>query len=367
MLLDLIRARIHEHGPMTVAAFMDLALYHPELGYYARAPRSVAAGDFVTSVDLGPLFGELVATQLAEMAALLGPAGAPFTLVEAGAGDGRLSHAMLRGLKKVAPHVCAHTHLHLVERSAAARAAQHHVLAAWTEQAMGSEQLPGEFEGVIVANELLDALPVHRAVMREDGLREVYVDLEGDCLVEREGAPSTAALAAQLSSTGVALDLGAHAEVSTAAAAWVRDAAARLRRGFMILIDYGHEARALYGGARPMGTLTTGRNRQHADGDAVASWLDRPGEQDITAPVDFTTVRLAAAAAGCTVLGLMDQSCFLTALAEPKVQSFDDAERRSFATLVAPGGLGSTRKVFVLAKGMGSPVLRGCSGVMQLT
>ena len=96
---------------------------------------------------------------------MLGPVGSPFTLVEAGAGDGRLSHAMLRGLNKVAPRVCAHTHLHLVERSAAARAAQPAMLAAWSHQAIGSDQLPDEFEGVVVANELLDAMPVHQLVM----------------------------------------------------------------------------------------------------------------------------------------------------------------------------------------------------------
>ncbi len=142
VLLDLIRTSIHERGPMTVAAFMDLALYHPEFGYYARASRrSGRAGDFVTSVDLGPLFGELLALQIAEMSQLLGPAASPLTLVEAGAGDGRLSHAILRGLKKVAPSVCAHTHLHLVERSAFARAAQHKVLTAWSEQAHGQRRV----------------------------------------------------------------------------------------------------------------------------------------------------------------------------------------------------------------------------------
>ena len=125
------------------------------------------------------------------MASLLGPAGSPFTLVEVGAGDGRLAHAMLRGLKKVAPHVCSHTHLHLVERSAAARAAQHAVLAAWTEQAIGSTELPDEFDGVIVANELLDAMPVHQMTMRDGSLRETYVDLDDDRLVAREGPLST--------------------------------------------------------------------------------------------------------------------------------------------------------------------------------
>lgn len=120
-LLDEVR----ERAPMTVAAFMDLALYHPELGYYARAAqRSGRAGDFFTSVDVGPLFGDLLAVQIAEMAGLLDASpSAPFDLVEAGAGNGRLSADILRALRVRAPSCEARTRLHLVEASPAARAA----------------------------------------------------------------------------------------------------------------------------------------------------------------------------------------------------------------------------------------------------
>ena len=364
---EFILSLIRERGPLTVAAFMDLALYHPELGYYARSPRrSGAAGDFVTSVDLGPLFGELLATQLGEMASLLGSARSPFTLVEAGAGDGRLSHAMLRGLKKVAPHLCSHTHLHLVERSAAAREAQRAVLTAWTDQAIGGDQLPDEFEGVIVANELLDAMPVHQVVMRETGLVETYVDADGERLVTREGPLSSETLRTHLASSGTTLATGARADISLAAAEWVRDAAKRMRRGFMLLIDYGDEAARLFGAGREAGTLTTYRRHHQGAGEGTP-WLDSPGEQDITAHVDFTSIRDAAASRGCTSLGLMDQTYFLMALAGPRVESFDDAERLAFKSLVLPGGLGSTMKVLVLAKNMGAPALRGCSGPARLT
>lgn len=352
---------------MTVAAFMDLALYHPEFGYYARATRrSGSAGDFVTSVDLGPLFGELLAVQVAEMAHLLGPAGSPLTLVEAGAGDGRLSHAMLRGLKKVAPRVCTHTHLHLVERSAFARAAQHKVLTAWSEQAMGSADLPGEFEGIVVANELLDAMPVHQVVATADGLREVHVALDGERLVTCELPASTPRLEAQLAATGTTLAPGTRAEVPLAAVDWVRDAAKRLQRGFMVFIDYGHEAAHLYGEPRTAGTLTTYRQHRQSDAGSEA-WLDSPGDQDITAHVDFTSIRGAAEAEGCQALALIDQTYFLMALAGPRLESFDEGERRAFKTLVLPGGLGSTMKVLVLSKGFDRPNLTGCSGPGRLT
>ncbi|MEQ1726869.1 MAG: SAM-dependent methyltransferase [Vicinamibacterales bacterium] len=366
-MLDLIRTSIHERGPLTVAAFMDLALYHPEFGYYARASRrSGSAGDFVTSVDLGPLFGELLAVQVAEMAQLLGPSATRVTLVEAGAGDGRLSHAMLRGLEKVAPRVCAHTHLHMVERSAFARAAQQKVLTDWSEQAMSGDTLPDEFEGLIVANELLDAMPVHQVTASGDGLREVHVDLDGDQLVTRELAPSSARLEAQLAATGVSLPPGARVELSLAAVDWVRDAAKRLQRGFMILVDYGHEAACLYSEPRTSGTLTAYRRHQQSDAGSSA-WLDEPGEQDITAHVDFTSIRAAAESQGCETLALIDQTYFLMALAGPRLESFDASERQAFKTLIMPGGLGSTMKVLVLSKGLGRPPLRGCSGPARLT
>jgi len=367
-LLDLIREEIHERGPLTVAAFMDRALYHNEFGYYARAPRrSGAAGDFVTSPDLGPLFGELIATQVAEMASLLGPAGSPFTLVEAGAGDGRLAHAVLRGLKKTAPHVCAHTHLHLVERSSRARDAQHAVLTAWTGQAIGSAELPDDFEGVILANELLDAMPVHQVVMRESGLLETYVDVEGDRLVTREGPLSSERIRQHVQSLPTALALNARAEIPLAAIDWVRDSANRLRRGFMVLFDYGDPATRLYNESRASGTLTAYRRHQQPDTPGGTAWLEGPGEHDITAHVDFTSVGEAAADRGCATVALMDQTYFLMNIAGPRIESFDEAERHAFKALVLPGGLGSTMKVMVLAKGMEGASLRCCSGQVRLT
>src|SRR5262245_38617949 len=164
---------------MTVAAFMDLALYHPQFGYYARAPkRSGRAGDFFTSVDVGALFGELLEMQIAEMFSILNsnvqiPA---FDLVEAGAGNGQLSADIVRAARTRHPDLYQRLSLHLVEASAAARSAHRSVLGEHAGR-LGSSRpdLPESFSGVLVANELLDALPVHQVVMRDDGLREIYV------------------------------------------------------------------------------------------------------------------------------------------------------------------------------------------------
>src|SRR5262249_39215570 len=162
---------------MTVAAFMDLALYHPELGYYARAAqRSGRAGDFFTSVDVGPLFGELLEIQLAEMASLLSPDASAIDLVEVGAGNGRLSADVLSAASRHHPEFYDRVRLHLVEQSAVARAAQTTVLGDAADRLASSDSsLPPSIDGIVFANELLDAMPVHQVVMREEGLREVYV------------------------------------------------------------------------------------------------------------------------------------------------------------------------------------------------
>src|SRR5438132_9953938 len=174
---------------MTVAAFMDLALYDPEVGYYARAAqRSGRAGDFFTSVDVGPVFGELLAVQLEEMCGILGSSefrvhsseftrrASEFDLVEAGAGNARLSADILRALRQRNPALFESIRLHLVEASAEARRAQAGILGdVGGRLASATAALPESFEGVLLANELLDALPVHQVVMTDAGLREVYV------------------------------------------------------------------------------------------------------------------------------------------------------------------------------------------------
>jgi len=198
---ELIVDVIRERGPLTVAAFMDLALYHSDFGYYARAAqRSGRAGDFFTSVDVGPLFGELLEIQLAEMYEVLRLTAEPaenaeptsvnsalsassavkrersFDLVEAGAGNGRLSADILRAARRRDPAFFESIRLHLVEAGAEARGAQRATLDEVADRLSTSGvELPGSFDGALVANELLDAFPVHQVVMREDGLREIYV------------------------------------------------------------------------------------------------------------------------------------------------------------------------------------------------
>jgi SAM-dependent MidA family methyltransferase len=380
-LLPIIVSRIRERGPITIAEFMELALYHPEHGYYAaEAQRSGRGGDFFTSVDVGPLFGEMIAAQLDEMWRLLRDAGAErFDVVEAGAGNGRLSRDILNAA--AAHHQDLHRHLRLtlVERSDAARAAAarlHSEATEATEQdtrkqenrrvsvASVASELPptSSVIGVILANELLDALPVHSVTMTPAGLREIFVNERDGRLYECDGPPSDDAIAESLARLPVDLPAGARAEVGLEAERWIACAANSLERGFLLLFDYGHDAEQLLSPTHAGGTLMAYRSHTaHAE-----EFLRDPGTRDLTAHLNLTAIRQAAERAGLTPLGGVDQTYFLTGLGI--VEKLGDGRSRSAVarrlaakSLLMPGGLGSTMKVVGFGCGVGRPALRGLS------
>jgi len=277
--------------------------------------------------------------------------------------------------------------LHLVEASAEARAAQRSTLGdLGARLASSGAVLPPSFEGVLLANELIDAMPVHQVVMDEDVLREVYVaarlTADGWRLTTVEGPLSTPRLAEYLDALGVTLQPGWRAEINLDAVDWIRDAARRLRRGFIILIDYGHDARELYSASHSTGTLTTFSAHVSAGAESDAPpWLLDAGRRDITAHVDFTSVRAAAEAEGMLTIGFLDQTYFLMGLlplldhpppsAVPSTGAWSseraDGRNRQLKTLLLPGGLGSTHKVLILGKNVGAPALLGCPYRLRVT
>ncbi len=291
-LVALIRAEIEERGRITFARFMERALTEPSLGYYATsATRPTPAGDFVTAPELHPFFGRCVARQLSELWARLGEPAA-FTVREYGAGRGTLASAVSAGLE--------------ADGSGLLGALD------WQAFDVAGRDAPrqaGGFSGAVVANEFLDALPIHRVVMREGRLLERYVTWRDGWFAEDEGAPSTPELAAHLSADGVTLAEGQLAEICLAAPRWVMDAAAELERGVMLVIDYGHPAPELYGPRRMAGSLLTYRAQTVGDDPFSAV-----GRQDLTAHVDFTAIDLAAAGAGLECLGTTTQAEFLAGL-----------------------------------------------------
>ena len=287
---------------------MELALYHPDHGYYVTADRRTGRdGDFYTSVDVGSLFGELIAVQLAEMWDVLRGTGATtFDLVEAGAGNGRLARDILDAAFRHHPDLYAHLRLTLVERGAAARAAQPAVLGRHVTKLAGqSSCLPRGLRGAVIGNELLDALPVHVVTMTSSGQREIGVGEHDGRLVEVE-MPLSDVLLDRSSGTDSAMNGGGlfetevspgdRAEIAVGARDWIREAGAALECGFVLLFDYGYGRTT----DRPGSTLMAYRaHRRESRG-----WLASPGETDLTSHVDFEALCRTAAEAGFETLGL---------------------------------------------------------------
>jgi SAM-dependent MidA family methyltransferase len=261
------------------------------------------------------------------------------------------------------PGMYEHLRVRLIERSAAARDAQRATLAGHAARLAGvADDLPDRITGVVLANELLDAMPVHVVVQRAGGLREVRVGERDGLLHEVEGPPSTPRLAEHLARAGASLQDGWRVEVGLAGCDWTRRAAESITRGFLLLFDYGHPARELYSASHAAGTLTAYRGHVAGGRD----WLTDPGRADLTCHVDLTSIELAARDGGMANVGLIDQTYFLANLGMVDRLALESdhgslGRRLAAKTLLMPGGLGSTIKVMCFAKGTGPRRLRGFS------
>ncbi len=363
-LTDILLERIGREGRLTFAAFMEACLYHPEFGYYSQPAPETAAGDYFTSPDLGPLFARLLARQFAEMWEALGRP-PRFDLVECGAGPGRLAEQILLAAHEHATGFAECLRLQLVEKSSERRAQAVASLTRFGGQVSVAEELPQQgIVGCLFSNELLDALPVHRVLQRGDGLREIFVAAREGELVEEESELSSPALADYLARFGCPLEPGQQAEVGLAALDWLERAAAALERGFLLTVDYGHRARALYGPGHRRGTLLAFReHRAHED------WLTCPGQQDLTAHVNFTALIERGRELGLETLGFTEQAGFLLALArasqlaELELPGRSEREqlmaRQAFKQLIHPEAMGESFKVLIQAKRVGPVVLVG--------
>ena len=369
-LTDSLRAEIESQGPISFARFMAQALYHPELGYYERAAGRIGrGGDFYTSVSVGNVFGELLARRFAAWLGQL--AGERLLILEAGAHDGRLAADLLVALRSLAPELARRITYGLMEPSPRRREWQAQTLREFASQvtwlARLDELAPASIAGVIFGNEFLDALPAHRLGWdaQARGWFEWRVGWAGDrfCWVRPPPSTTGEALAAPLAGALknefgdwlepellAALPDGYTLEVRPAATAWWRQAAKVLRAGWLVAIDYGFTAAEALRPERTRGTARAYTKHQHAD-DLLAA----PGEQDLTAHVNFTPLIAAGETAGLMTEGLFSQASFLVATAEAagEVETFGrwtPAQRRQFQTLVHPAHLGERFKVLVQSR-----------------
>lgn len=361
----LLAERIRAHGPITFAEYMEACLYDPQHGYYTRADQRPGQ-DYFTSADVKPLFGRLLARQLEEMWAFLGRPN-PFWAVEAGAGTGVLAKAILDFTAEAFPPFYRSLHYVAVERSQTRRATQALLLQRYAEsrRLSSSATLPEEIaDGCVLSNELLDALPVHRVIQEGTELRELYVTVDAGRLCEQAGPLSSPRIAEYFARQGIVLRDEQQAEAGVAACDWIRDVGSRLHRGFVLTIDYGREARELYDERHMRGTLLA--YQAHCAGE---DWFRAPGEQDLTAHVNFTALDLWGRESGLVREGLTTQSNFLLALAHRS--DFADVEpigaseaektrqRLLFKALINPEGMGETFQVLIQHQGSDNPTLTG--------
>jgi SAM-dependent MidA family methyltransferase len=295
-------------GRIPFARFMDLALYHPDHGYYATsAERPTRSGDFLTAPEVHPMFATLLARQLSEMWQRLGRP-SRFVLREHGAGRGVLGEGILRALHAEDPPLAEALTYDPVDIPGRADLARERLRGAGFEANVGPVVV-GPIVGCILANELLDALPVHRLGRLDGELVEWQVEWRDGWFHEVAAAPSTPELGVHLARAGVELRERQRAEVALGVPRWIGEAATSLERGYLLLIDYGFSAAELYGPRRLGGTLRAFRGH-HAGDDPFRA----VGRQDLTAHVDLTTVEIAARDAGLTALGRTTQAEFLIGL-----------------------------------------------------
>lgn len=369
-LVAVVRAEIERSGPIPFDRFMGLALYHPEHGYYERRlDQTGRSGDFYTSVSVGSLFGRLLAARFRywwESAGMEHP-----MVVEVGAHDGQLAADVLGALAVPGKPVAEVAAYWIIEPSPRREAVQRRKLQDYSgtvHWVRSFEELRGalggrEVQGVIFANELLDAQPVRRLgwdagrrrwfewAVAWNGIRFEFQPAAGFC-----GAPPTGVkwdwLCRLPAPLQAAIPNGFTVEVGTAAEDWWTAAASVLERGWLVGVDYGFETEACLAPDRATGTLRGYRSHR-----LVADVLDAPGEMDLTASVDFGSLRFCGERAGLRTNVLQSQEAFLAealrllALAGAD-STFTPSERRQLQTLLHPAHLGRAFRVLVQGKGV---------------
>jgi SAM-dependent MidA family methyltransferase len=367
-LKTLLLETIRRSGPITFAEYMALCLYHPEFGYYRQErERTGVAGDYFTSPDLHPIFARLVARQGVEMWEALGRP-APFTWVEMGPGRGWFARDFLRWLKTAQPDLVGTLDYVAIEPGPQQRLRLSERL---TEDGLESKvRLLSSLEeleprtGCFFSNELVDSFPVSVVTRAGGHLKEVYVAAEGEALREVPGPISDSAVAAAVARYASGLGEGQRVEVNLRAVEWMRSVAERLVRGFVVTVDYGDLAARLYTPERPRGTLMTYRGHVAAE-----DFYHAPGEQDLTAHVNFSALMDAGKEAGLEFTGFTTQERFLMALGEGNefADLYDSGQnereklqaRLKLKRLIHPEGMGTIFKVLIQHRAVAAPQLTG--------
>jgi len=347
---------------MPFSRFMEMALYEPGLGYYSAGLHKLGeAGDFITAPELGPLFADCLAGQVSQIADELGD----YDLFEIGAGTGQLAADLLRSL----PSNHLPGRYMVLERSADLQQVQRERIFAQVPEFAGRvewlNQPPGsDWQGVLLANEVLDAMAVERFRIGENGIERLYASI-GDEHIDWSSGPAPAelhqAVTQTMKNSGITLQPGYRSEINLHLTPWLGAVTRCMKRGLALFIDYGYPRSEYYSAERSDGTLMC--HYLHRAHDDPFFW---PGLQDITAWVDFTALAEAADSCGLEVEGYSSQVMFLLGcgleqvLSEHRLQDRDGGLAANFQArhLTLPGMMGEKFQVMGLGRGLTTP-LRG--------
>ena len=369
-LSEIIQEKISKEGSMAFRDFMEIALYYPELGYYTSAGDKIGMkGDFYTSPYLTNVFGQVIAKQIEEMWQLTGKG--DFTIVEYGAGTGSLCIDILDQLKNNTAFYKKLKYC-IIEKSDAMRLKEQGAIANFHVREKvywydSIEEIPS-FTGCVIANEVVDNFSVHKVVMAENELMEVFVDYD-DGFIEAL-KPAQDDLKNYFAELKIKLPVGFCTEVNLQAIEWIKDVSASLDKGFVLTIDYGFPSSELYQSNRRLGTIVC--YDKHAVNDFPYKNI---GQQDITAHVNFSALNIWGAKNGLMVCGFTDQSHFLLSLGLTehlrKIEENEKTDIEVKKNLLLIHNLlmtmGKKIKVLIQQKGLEHPSLSGLKFTQPLT
>ena len=358
----IVSDHIQKTGPLSFHDFMEMALYYPGLGYYTSPNDKIGKnGDFYTSPYLTEVFGHVMAKQFEEMWQLTGKT--EFTIVEYGAGPGSLCIDILEQLKNNKAFYKKLKYF-IIEKSEVMRLKEQEAInktstsekVAWYNSI---EEIP-PFTGCVISNEVVDNFSVHKVVMCENGLMEVFVDHKNEFLEVLKPAPGI--LKDYFRNLQVALPVGFCTEVNLQAIDWIKNISSSSKKGFVLTIDYGFPSSELYQQNRRLGTIVC--YHKHTVNDLPYINI---GEQDITTHVNFSALNLWGAKNGLMNCGFTDQSQFLLSLGlaehlrriEETDRNNSEIRKKIFLVHNLLMSMGKKIKVLVQQKGLQHPFLSG--------
>ncbi len=339
-LKEIIKEEILKNGKITFKRFMQLALYHPQYGYYSKAPAIGKKGDFYTSVSVGSIFGKALSMAIKAMLEFSGSN----AILEIGAGDGTLAKDILERFDASSVKYI------ILEKSPKFIKIQKENLRQFQNISWINDlDEITDFEGVIFSNEVFDALPVHIVEKREHKLFEIYVGLDDKCnFIEVLGEPSTPEILEYFEKLKINLPSNFRTEVNLEGVRLIKELGKRLKTGFIMTIDYGYPSRELYQPYRSRGTLMCYYRHKATDNP-----YENVGNQDITSHVNFSALAIYGKEAGLDVCGFTNQANFLIDSGILDIAK-DINDILKLKTLIVPEhGMGETFKVLIQSKGVG--------------